>query len=76
MSLNPFHQSSSAAASAAAASVSPDAKLTFNVNAFNGNTTNFNRGRGPSAKALITPVQPHGFPPRQTVLRPGMMAPM
>jgi hypothetical protein len=56
--------------------VSPDAKLTFNINAFNGNTTNFNRGRGPSAKAVITPVQPHGFPPRQTVLRPGMMAPM
>ena len=70
MSLNPFSPSSSAAA------VSPDAKLTFNINAFNGNTTNFNRCRGPSAKAVITPVQPHGFPSRQTVLRPGMMTPM
>jgi hypothetical protein len=79
MSLNPFSPSSSAAAAAAAASaaaVSPDAKLTFNINAFNGNTTNFNRCRGPSAKAVITPVQPHGFPSRQTVLRPGMMTPM
>jgi hypothetical protein len=74
MSLNPFHPSSSAAAAATA--VSPDAKLTFNINAFNGNTTNFNRGRGPSAKAVITPVQPRDFPTRHTVLRPGMMTPM
>ena len=80
MSLNPFSPSSSAAAAASAAAASavspPDAKLTFNINAFNGNTTNFNRCRGPSAKAVITPVQPHGFPSRQTVLRPGMMTPM
>jgi len=75
MSLNPFSPSSSAAAAASAVSP-PDAKLTFNINAFNGNTTNFNRGRGPSAKAVITPVQPNGFPSRQTVLRPGMMTPM
>ena len=73
MSLNPFSPSSSAAAASA---VSPDAKLTFNINAFNGNTTNFNRCRGPSAKAVITPVQPHGFPSRQFVPSPGMMTPM
>ena len=73
MSLNP----SSFAASAAADSASPDAKLTFNINAFNGNTTNFNRGRsGPSPKSAIIPVQPSNFPARHTLLRPGMMAPM
>ena len=73
MSLNP----SSLAASAAAASASPDAKLTFNINAFNGNTTNFNRGRsGPNPKSAIIPIQPSNFPTRHTVLRPGMMAPM
>ena len=75
MSLNPSSFAASAAASAASAS--PDAKLTFNINAFNGNTTNFNRGRsGPSPKSAIIPVQPSNFPARHTVLRPGMMAPM
>ena len=34
---------------------SPSAKLSFNINAFNGNTTNFNRAC-PSSKTI--PVQP------------------
>lgn len=34
----------------------PSAKLSLNINAFNGNTTNFNRC--PSPKALPLPVQP------------------
>ena len=35
----------------------PSAKLSFNINAFNGNTTNFR----PSPKSFMSvPVQPHG----------------
>ncbi len=74
MSLNPTHHFSTAAA--AAATSAPVAKLTFNVNAFNGNTTNFNRNPRPSAKALITvPVQPSEFPVYRTT-RPGLVMPM
>lgn len=36
----------------------PSAKLSLNINAFNGNTTNFNRCPAPSKKALPLPVQP------------------
>ena len=71
MSLNPHHHFSAAASACA-----PVSKLTFNVNAFNGNTTNFNRNPRPSAKALFTvPVQPSEFPVYRTT-RPGLVMPM
>lgn len=70
MSLNPEFSS---------ASTAPDAKLTFNVNAFNGNTTNFGRGTAPKPKAMI-PVQPRGEVPLpsfdSTLRRPGTIMPM
>lgn len=69
MSLNQTHHFS-------AATAAPDAKLTFNINAFNGNTTNFNRQPRPSAKALIrVPTQPSEFPGDRTT-RPGLLMPM
>ena len=71
MSLNPDF-------SAASASTAPDAKLTFNVNAFNGNTTNFGRCATPKPKAMA-PVQPMGelpFPTFGTPRRPGTIMPM
>ena len=50
MSLNPEFSAADASA--------PCAKLSFNVNAFNGNTTNFNRAC-PSPKSTVSvPVQP------------------
>lgn len=71
-----IHFSTPAVAAAAAVSSAPVAKLTFNVNAFNGNTTNFNRNPQPSAKALIAvPVQPSEFPMYRTA-RPGLNMPM
>lgn len=33
-------------------------KLSISINAFNGNTTNFNRCPRPAPKANITPIQP------------------
>jgi hypothetical protein len=36
----------------------PSSKFSLNINAFNGNTTNFNRCPAPSKKALPFPVQP------------------
>jgi hypothetical protein len=79
MSLNPAPASASAAFAAAAA---PDAKLTFNINAFNGNTTNFNRCSAPRPKSMLaaTPVQPMrnfpSFTSTSTNSRPGMIAPL
>jgi hypothetical protein len=78
MSLNPnFSASSSAAAFAA-----PDAKLSFNINAFNGNTTNFGKcaAPAPAPKSMTltpTPTQPRiePFLPN-TNRRPGMIMPM
>ncbi len=78
MSLNP------SPASAAFLSVSPDAKLTININAFNGNTTNFNRGPAPRPKSMFatTPVQPmrdfQSFTSTSTSTnsRPGMIGPL
>ncbi len=52
---------SSASDSAFASESSPSAKLSFNINAFNGNTTNFNRCQAPKPKSM-TPVQPQGLP--------------
>ena len=56
MSLNPDFSS--------AAAVAPDAKFSLNINAFNGNTTNFNRCAAPKPKAMLTtvPVQPRELP--------------
>lgn len=74
MSLN--HHHFSAAAAAAAAATAPDAKLTININAFNGNTTNFNRQPRPSPKSMIRfPSQPRDFPADITA-RPGLIMPM
>jgi hypothetical protein len=47
------------------------AKLSININAFNGNTTNFNRPRPKNANA---PVQPATLPSRPLI--PNMMVPM
>lgn len=56
MSLNP-----SSASDSAFAFESPSAKFSLNINAFNGNTTNFNRCPAPKPKS-ITPVQPKVLP--------------
>lgn len=75
MSLNQHHHFSAADAAAAVAT-SPDAKLTFNINAFNGNTTNFNRQPRPCAKSMIRlPSQPRDSPVDIT-MRPGLIVPM
>lgn len=45
--------------------VSPCAKLTVNINAFNGNTTSFSRRPQPKSPTLLTtisPVQPRDSP--------------
>jgi hypothetical protein len=57
MSLNP------SSAFCASCDVTPDAKFSLNINAFNGNTTNFNRCPAPSSKSLPMPVQPRELPP-------------
>ena len=49
-----------------------DAKLTININAFNGNTTNFNR---PRPKNVNAPVQPPTFIQSRPLI-PNMMTPM
>lgn len=73
MSLNPALSSVAAA---------PDAKLTFNINAFNGNKTNFGGGSAPKPKSMMTttPVQPmRDMPslfPLTTKPRPGMTVPL
>ncbi len=74
MPLNPDFSSSAAAFAA------PDAKLSFNINAFNGNTTNFGKCAAPAPKSLSptsTPTQPRiePFLPN-TTRRPGMIMPM
>ena len=52
----------------------PCAKLSFHINAFNGNTTNF----GPRPKSLMIPTQPGQLPPflRKPKPSPGSMMPM
>jgi len=78
MSLNPALSSATAAAVATA----PDAKLTFNINAFNGNKTNFGGGPAPKSKSMMAtnPVQPmRDMPslfPLTTKPRPGMTVPL
>jgi hypothetical protein len=69
MSLNPNSSESSFA------SEQPCEKLSFNINAFNGNTTNFNRG--PAPKSLPTqPTTKPTFGSSGSNLSPGMMRPM
>ena len=71
MSLNPAFSSASACA--------PDAKFSLNINAFNGNTTNFNRCPAPKSLALPTPVQPREPPSTSHVgssVRPYLVRPM
>lgn len=70
MSLNPDFSAADASA--------PCAKLSFNINAFNGNTTNFNRAC-PSPKTLPMPVQPRQeVPVSWTPMKPttGLVRPM
>jgi hypothetical protein len=76
MPLNPDFSSSAAAFAA------PDAKLSFNINAFNGNTTNFGKcaAPAPAPKSMTltpTPTQPRiePFLPN-TTRRSGMIMPM
>ena len=71
MSLNPNSSESSFA------SEQPCEKLSFNINAFNGNTTNFNRC--PAPKSVHLPVQPTTKPNFGNLgsnLSPGMARPM
>ena len=69
MSLNPNSSESSFA------SEQPCAKLSFNINAFNGNTTNFNRS--PAPKSLPTqPTTKPTFGSLGSNLSPGMARPM
>ena len=55
MTLNPTFSSTSEAGA-------PDAKFSLNINAFNGNTTNFNRCNAPRPKSFATPIQPTSPP--------------
>lgn len=77
MSLNP---SSAFCVSCAAAAAAPDAKFSLNINAFNGNTTNFNRCPAPKSSALVKPIQPVDAPPATFTVpsfrTPGMVRPM
>ncbi len=65
MSLN-SSSASAACASTFCGTELPSAKLSFNINAFNGNTTNFNRRPSPSPKSIaassILPIQPTKAP--------------
>ena len=56
--------------------VGVESKLSFHINAFNGNTTNFNRCPKPTPKTVL-PVQPRQeLPmPNQSMFRP-MIRPM
>ncbi len=59
------------------ASEQPSAKFSLNINAFNGNTTNFNRC--PAPKSLPLPTQPKtnpNFGRFTTNLPSGMVRPM
>lgn len=64
----------------AAADTAPEAKLSFNINAFNGNTTNFGKCAAPAPKSSTptsTPTQPRIDPSfTNTNRRPGMIMPM
>ncbi len=40
-------------------SSSPDAKISLNINAFNGNTTNFSRCPAPKSLPIVQPNKPN-----------------
>ncbi len=72
MSLNPNSSESSFASE-------PSSKFSLNINAFNGNTTNFNRCPAPKPKSLPLPRQPTTMPTFGNLgssLSPGMIRPM
>ena len=55
----------------------PSSKISLNINAFNGNTTNFGRNAAPKPKSL--PIQPLSNPSlfnRDITRIPGMILPM
>jgi hypothetical protein len=57
----------------------PSAKFSLNINAFNGNTTNFNRCPAPKPKSLHLPVQPTTKPTFENFssnISAGMVRPM
>ena len=77
MPLNPAFSTSAASAAA------PDAKLTFNSHAFNGNKTNFGGGSAPRPKSMTNPTTAPVQPIRDasslfpsTKPRTGMIMPM
>jgi hypothetical protein len=71
MSLNPNSSESSFA------SKQPCAKLSLNINAFNGNTTNFNHSPAPKPKSLPTqPTTKPAFGSLGSNLSPRIIRPM
>lgn len=57
----------------------PSSKITLNISAFNGNTTNFGRNAAPKPKSLPMPIQPSSNPSlfnRDITRIPGMIVPM
>jgi hypothetical protein len=87
MSLNPTSPATASATRGASAAHrvfrpdAPSAKLSFNISAFNGNTTNFNKcAPPPSSKLSAVPVQPRELPSFSTgnkrIGGAGMMMPM
>jgi hypothetical protein len=72
MSLNPNSSETSFASETSS-------KISLNINAFNGNTTNFNRCPAPKLKSLPLPVQPTTKPTFGSLgsnLSHGMIRPM
>jgi len=57
----------------------PSSKISLNISAFNGNTTNFGRNAAPKPKSLHMPIQPSSNPSlfnRDITRIPGMILPM
>ena len=57
----------------------PSSKFSLNINAFNGNTTNFGRCTAPKPKSLPMPLQPLSNPPllnKETTRISGIIRPM
>jgi hypothetical protein len=71
MSLNPNSSETSFA------SQQPSAKISINISAFNGNTTNFNRRPAPKSNSIPTqPTTKPNFGNLGSNLSPGMTRPM
>lgn len=54
----------------------PSAKLSFNINAFNGNTTNFNRASCPSPSPKATAPQREPTTWGSTTVKTGLVRPL